>query len=390
MMLGWVVPAALAHGGVSGIDAHGLVLATGSGEPRARVAFVRPGDLDGLGWSLGGDGGDPSRTVALGHEGWTALDAGVGTGTKRRRDADGDGFSNRDDACPDGAETKNGYRDDDGCPDAIPQLEFVAKRGETDEPGAALTVVRVGDAGPPMVGMGRVVATGMPGTAYAATAKIGACFGGTAEGQVPAEGSLAVQLQIGRQDAQLTVSVTDAIGRPLEGAEARYLVEDDACAPIDTRVKNGRGTHVIGAGPVTVFLTAPGYGVHQESLTLTPGQMELVEARLAPTQVALRDSVFQLARPLQFGSGTAILGASSTALLGQVASLMRSNEGQKFQITAYAPAGADSKRLSQERAATVVRQLVALGVPEDALVGVGRGALPSRQREYVTIKVNTD
>ena len=196
-----------------------------------------------------------------------------------------------------------------------------------------------------------------------------------------------VPIGIGRQDAEISVSVTDAVGRPLEGAEARYLVEDDACAPYDTRVVNGKAVHTIGAGPVTVFLTAPGYGVLQEAFTLTPGTREIVDAKLAPTQVALRDGVFRLSKPLQFGSGTAILGASSNTLLGQVASLMLSNDGQKFQISAWAPAGPTASKLSKERAAAVVAQLVSLGVRRRPWSRSGRGRCPSSQKDYVAIKV---
>jgi len=37
------------------------------------------------------------------------------------QDSDGDGIPNRDDKCPDQAETDNGFEDDDGCPDEVPQ-----------------------------------------------------------------------------------------------------------------------------------------------------------------------------------------------------------------------------------------------------------------------------
>ena len=37
------------------------------------------------------------------------------------QDTDGDHIANRDDKCPDQAETRNGYEDEDGCPDELPQ-----------------------------------------------------------------------------------------------------------------------------------------------------------------------------------------------------------------------------------------------------------------------------
>ena len=43
--------------------------------------------------------------------------------TRDDRDSDGDGIKNCDDQCPNDAETFNGYRDDDGCPDEKPEEE---------------------------------------------------------------------------------------------------------------------------------------------------------------------------------------------------------------------------------------------------------------------------
>lgn len=45
-------------------------------------------------------------------------------------DTDGDGFNDNVDKCPTQAETMNGYRDDDGCPDEAPPPEPPIKKGE--------------------------------------------------------------------------------------------------------------------------------------------------------------------------------------------------------------------------------------------------------------------
>jgi outer membrane protein OmpA-like peptidoglycan-associated protein len=47
--------------------------------------------------------------------------AGPSQGRVPPRDADGDGIPDADDKCPDDPETRNGYQDDDGCPDLAPQ-----------------------------------------------------------------------------------------------------------------------------------------------------------------------------------------------------------------------------------------------------------------------------
>lgn len=358
---------------------------TAIGIPAVAVASVRYATdsggyvMGGFGTGLSlGAGASPIRVVLGGGFG--------GHVASSPRDSDGDGLEDKVESCPTEAETPNGYRDQDGCPDTLPQVEFVARRGDQDEPAAALTLTRPD--GTVAQGIGRMVASGLPGETYKISAKFGACYGGSAEANLPVEGSLLVTVPVARQDAELVVTVTDGVGRPLDGAEVRYLLEDDACAPTDTSISNGKAIHTIGAGPFTIFVTAPGYGVHQATLTLTPGQRELVDAKLAPTQVSLRDGRFRLAKPIVFTSATsANLGDGAYALLGQVASLMQSNDAQRFAVKGFAPTGSSAKRLSQERASAVVAYLTSLGVRADQLDAVGAGAQPSRQQDWVTIEV---
>ena len=70
-------------------------------------------------------------------------------------DGDHDGVLDRDDACPTIAETDNGYQDDDGCPDELPESvqEFSGVirginfdvDGATLRPGAAKTLNRAAE-----------------------------------------------------------------------------------------------------------------------------------------------------------------------------------------------------------------------------------------------------
>ncbi|MDT8325362.1 MAG: OmpA family protein, partial [Bacteroidota bacterium] len=62
-------------------------------------------------------------------------------------DSDGDGIVDGEDRCPAEAETRNGYRDEDGCPDALPLTrdplspgqKFVLEGVEFEEGSATLT-----------------------------------------------------------------------------------------------------------------------------------------------------------------------------------------------------------------------------------------------------------
>jgi outer membrane protein OmpA-like peptidoglycan-associated protein len=357
---------------------------TAIGIPATAVASFRyttesGGHLSGgLGTGLGrGAGASPVRVVVGG--------GFARKGRVSKKDKDADGLVGSADTCPDEAETPNQYKDDDGCPDVLPQIEFVARREDQEEGAAAIVVNRPDKT--TSQGIGKLMVGGKPGEVFVATAKVGACYGGQVEARTPEEGRIQVIVPIGRLDAELVVTVTDASGRPLDGAVARYLVEEEGCSPRDTTLVAGKGIHVVGSGPTTVFLTAPGYGVHQVTLTPPMGERTLVDAKLSPTQVSLKDGVFRMAKPIEFRSNAAVILDTSLPIVGQVASLMLSNDGQHFEISAWAPAGANAKKLSQQRADAVVAALVERGVPPDLLTAVGMGALPGRQTEVVMARV---
>jgi hypothetical protein len=329
----------------------------------------------GVGTGLGlGAGASPFRAVLGGGFG--------GRPEEAPRDRDQDGIVDPSDACPGDAEAVNGYRDQDGCPDQLPELQFVVRRG--DAPDASVPVTATGMDGGERTGVGELVLAGLPGQTWTATARAESCLGASATAPIPDEGRKTVTLDLARVDAALDITVTDTAGRPLEGVEARYLVDDDRCAPVDTSLRLGRGVHHLGAGPVMVFLTAPGYGVFQTSLTLAPGETRALEARLEPTQVRLEGGRFESTRPLQFSTGAAIAG-SSEELLGQMASIMLSTDA-RFEVLAWAPAGGTTA-LSQQRADAVVDYLVSVGVPRDRISAVGKGPLPRGQKDVVEVEV---
>ena len=60
---------------------------------------------------------DPNATFATDLEYVAGLTWRFGRPDSRKLDSDGDGISDADDACPYEAETRNGVRDDDGCPE---------------------------------------------------------------------------------------------------------------------------------------------------------------------------------------------------------------------------------------------------------------------------------
>jgi outer membrane protein OmpA-like peptidoglycan-associated protein len=67
---------------------------------------------------------DPDRDGILGENDKCPNEPGPGTPDGCPvKDRDGDGIMDNVDKCPDQAETKNGYQDDDGCPDTVPDTD---------------------------------------------------------------------------------------------------------------------------------------------------------------------------------------------------------------------------------------------------------------------------
>ncbi len=345
-------------------------------EAMGTLRFVTTGGghvLAGVGVGIGeGAGASPVRFVFGGGFG-TSSNAGVA-------DADGDGVADGRDACPDGAETVNGFADEDACPDALPQVEFVVVAGGVALEDAELEAM--GPTGESVVGVGRVVATGMPGESVHVKVRAGDCRTGETQARFPPEGTATVQVEVVAQRGEVAVSVTDTAGRPLEGAMVRYLTTEEACAPADATLNAGRGTHAIGVGQVTLFVTAPGYDVQQFDLEVTQVERQAVDAVLNPTQVTRRGSQVNLAEPIVFLPESAIVDEVSTPLLQQLATVILTEDLRDIRILAWGD-GSSSRRIAEARGEAVVAFLESLGVPGERLSVSAQGALPKGQADRV-------
>jgi len=362
---------------------------TGIGVPAEALASLRYVSdsgahlLAGVGVGLGqGAGASPFRLVVGGGFGTGGADeAGGGGGGS---DTDMDGVVDRKDACPEGAETVNGYLDDDACPDELPAVEFVAVIDGEELPEAQM--VATDPSGARVEGAGRVTIRGLPGTSVETTISAGSCRAADAHARVPGQGTTVVKVPIVVHTGQVVVTVTDAAGRALDSGKVRYLAEDPACVPADTSLRSGRGTHAVGIGHVGVFVTADGYDVQQLELDVENGSQHAVDAVLHPTQVSLRSGQVKLTEPLTFVPGSAVVDQSAEALLQQVATVMIVENLAHVRVQTWGE-GKDPRDQAKARADAIVAFLVSLGVPADRLEASPQGPLPRNQTDRVRFLV---
>ena len=316
--------------------------------------------MAGVGTALGqGAGASPIRAVFGG---------GFGLGTGGSSDRDGDGLADIDDACPEEPELLNGYRDEDGCPDALPRLLVVADVEEGS--GEAAIRVVLGN-GTEERGVGEVALNARPGQLIVADARVAGCRRGKLEVRVEDLPEQTVSIPVERVSARARITVRDVAGRFLKTASVRYVVDDPVCGPVDGSLVQGTGIHDIGAGPATVLVTAPGYDIHQQTIDLDANEEVEVKAQLAPTQVQLRDDSVVFATPLLFKRGTSDLEAGAEALVSQLATIVL-KEGRKARVTGHPDAGGGGGRqLSWARANALRAALVQEGVDQSMIVTTG-------------------
>lgn len=220
------------HSGDAGIPLEGLVRARTVREDGSHLAV-------GVGVGLGAGVGTPAYRVFVG--------GGLGA-SGAPRDTDADGIVDADDACPERPETRNGLRDADGCPDALPILSVTATVDDVAIPGATIVLDGPED---------RTFQTGaapervqvQPGTAWKATATQGACLRGEALATVDeADTALAVPLERVAY-AEVEVQVFDPRGRPAAGALIEFTSDDPTCVPSEFLTVPPDGTVRAEVGP---------------------------------------------------------------------------------------------------------------------------------------------
>ncbi len=253
------------------------VVATAIGVPAQAIASVRyvlPSGATltaGVGAGIGlGAGASPIRLLVGG---------GFGTSQAGGGDLDGDGFVDSVDRCPDVPETVNQLDDEDGCPDELPWATVRAVVDGQLASDAVLSIERPDGREDP--GNGEIKLPVLPGATYRVTGSLGSCLRVQTE-VVASEAGGTIDVELLPVLGTVTVTVTDSIGTPVEGAVVRYLIDDPWCQATDRDLDGGRGHHQMGIGRHLVYVTADGYDVFEATFELRQGETETLDARLNP------------------------------------------------------------------------------------------------------------
>ena len=286
------------------------------------------------------------------------------------RDKDGDGILDSRDACPEEAEDVDGFQDADGCPDAT-----------------VSTTIRVVDGVGRAVGgvQARVMGEGGNG-------KGGATFTvdlhpgdyqvfATADSYVTTDQTIrvpegapqhAAKVVMDRVWATLILYVMDDQGQPID--EFWWNLDNSEDSPGD-----GMGLYAgkMDPGSHMLFISARDHAPAKARIRLEPGKFAETSITLFPTLIEVTRDKIEIADKVYFDTGKATIKPESHPLLDQVSAVLKARTDiLKLRVEGHTDArgSADTnRRLSDDRAASVLDYLVRTGIDPARLTSVGLG-----------------
>lgn len=344
----------------------------GTASPGEALLSVGGRAKRGLTWTVGGAAG---LSEGAGAAAWRAY-AGLGYAYIKdpNRDTDLDGLVDDVDACVREPEAMNGWRDEDGCPDALAQWSLTVQNDE----GKALpaTVVMGGQTlsadASGKVGLSDLLPeTTLDGT-VSAEGYVSASLGGT----TLKEGANAVQLTLAWLPGTTRFIARDGAGKPIP---ATVTVEGPGTIAPLALGEAGRVQTVLPPGEWRVLVSAEGYGAEGRILNVAadkPG-LTVVEFTLKAPMVDVQKKEVVISEAVLFDFNEATLRPDGDSVLRQVVGVLQSHPELKLiEIQGHTDDKGDALYnldLSQRRVETVMAWLVSQGVSPDRLVAKGYG-----------------
>lgn len=291
-------------------------------------------------------------------------------------DRDGDGIFDDADACPKEPETRNGWEDEDGCPDALSWLDITPTLQGEPLAGVAMSLLESDGLTRHWVsGDGPRHFEGLEPDSIQRVRAVGTCVSGTGEIELlGGENELEVPLLIGRP-VTVDLRVLDAEGYPVPGATVVWFHDEPGCAPERTELADGTGVEAVGPGSVVASAAAPGLRIQRQFVDLPPSGEVAMIFTLAPATVAVEDGLVHITRPVLFEVGSDRIDAASADLIDEVAVTLL-HYGLTVEVQGHTDDQgdeADNLVLSESRARAVMQALIARGVPAERLSASGYG-----------------
>jgi outer membrane protein OmpA-like peptidoglycan-associated protein len=298
------------------------------------------------------------------------------------RDGDGDGIYGRAELCPEQAETKNGWRDEDGCPDSLGRVKITV----TDPEGHPLESAAVSVDGAPVgstdpAGM-VVLADVMPGRKVSRIDVVP-----DADSAIDVA-SLAEPFDVQEGDVSRTVSTqwkvgavkvtTHAVNGDRLDSLVNFLGEGKTHPEVDTGA-DGVAFFALDPGAWQLFVSAETYGIAREKLQIAEDDrtLHLVDITLRPAVVRTTREEVVLLEDIQFDIDKATIKPESAPLLQQIANALASHPTiLRVEVQGHTDSqGSNShnQKLSQDRVDSVVSVLLEQGIEATRLGSVGYG-----------------
>jgi len=290
-------------------------------------------------------------------------------------DEDGDGFVDSKDACPDKEETVNDWADDDGCPDALADMNIHVQ----DSDGVAIFDVVITQDGNEIGRTDKngnlVVSGAMPDSTVAL---VGSHF------HMVADVSKSVELVEGANDAMLVTEwlpgrvrvVTRNEAGPILDAAASFIGPKEREASL---VDDGDQVFFLAPGEWSIIVAAATFGTERRDLEIGPDEDSLVviEVELEPAKVEVTKEEMVILEKILFEVGSSGVDKASLGLIQEIANnIVNHGEINKVEIHGHTDSSgpaSTNRKLSQARVEAVVAQLVKDGVDEAILVAIGHG-----------------
>ena len=286
-------------------------------------------------------------------------------------DTDGDGIVDSADACVTEPETVNNYKDVDGCPDALGNVD-VSVTGPDGGIAEATLVSGTMEIGRTDAS-GKLALSGlMPETNLSLLAKHPAHAPSEAKSLTIVEGPQSAAFELEWLPGTLQVSAVDASTGEAVAANIRLRGVDEPA-----EVADGVATWTLAPSEQLVYAEAEGFGAVSQKVTLKPGETTKITLKLSPSKVEVQRESIDILEQVFFDFDKATIKAESNTLLNEIAATLTAHpEIERVEVQGHTDSdGADDYNLdlSQRRVDAVVAYLVNKGVESERLTPKGYG-----------------